>query len=190
MMVRRDNDNKQRAFKIWCEGNSWNKITSQQQTIQTLEFEGTQISSDAKSLDKKINVLQNREDRSGRNTLRRANVIYHKRSMKNAMDQWRNLCEFVTKQEDGSERIKKKMRNRFLRDAFALYHEGVKWKMQRIKDEARCVHFRETIRMREARKVFNAWCSFNHKFKKSKVYWSLLLGKMDNWMKKRAFSTW
>lgn len=62
--------------------------------------------------------------------------------------------------------------------------------MQKIKDEARCVHFQETLRLRDERKIFNAWCSFNHKFKKSKVYWSLLLNKMDNWMKKRAFSTW
>lgn len=62
--------------------------------------------------------------------------------------------------------------------------------MQKIKDDARCEHFRETLRLRDERKIFNAWCSFNHKFKKSKVYWSLLLNKMDNWMKKRAFSTW
>ena len=86
--------------------------------------------------------------------------------------------------------IKRKMRNRFLKQAFKLYHEGVKWKMQKIKDDARCEHFRETLRLRDERKIFNAWCSFNHKFKKSKVYWSLLLNKMDNWMKKRAFSTW
>ena len=135
-------------------------------------------------------MLKNREDRSGRNSMRRANDVYYKRRMKNAMDQWRNLCEFVQKQDDGAEALKRKMRNRFLRQAFRLYHEGVKWKQQRIKDEARCVHFRETLRMRDERKVFNAWCTFSHKFKKSKVYWSLLLNKMDNWMKRRAFSTW
>jgi hypothetical protein len=48
--------------------------------IQNLTFEGTQITGDVQSLDKKINVLKNREDRSGRNTMRRAMDIYNKRS--------------------------------------------------------------------------------------------------------------
>ena len=40
------------------------------------------------------------------------------------------------------------------------------------------------------RRHFNAICVYVHRFRKSKVYWSLLLGKVDNWMKRRVFLTW
>jgi hypothetical protein len=52
------------------------------------------------------------------------------------------------------------------------------------------MHFCHTRDMRSLRRSFNALCVYVHKFGKSKVYWSLLLGKMDNWMKRRAFIIW
>lgn len=55
---------------------------------------------------------------------------------------------------------------------------------------ARADHFCHTRDMRSLRRSFNALCVYVHKFGKSKVYWSLLLNKMDNWMKRRAFLIW
>jgi len=40
------------------------------------------------------------------------------------------------------------------------------------------------------RKSFNAIRSFNTKNLRAKKYWKILLGKMDHWMKKRAFGMW
>jgi len=40
------------------------------------------------------------------------------------------------------------------------------------------------------RKYFNAFCVYVHNFKKSKTYWSILLKKMDVWMKRRTFLRW
>jgi len=106
------------------------------------------------------------------------------------MQKWREVCEFRESQEDGRDLIIKKMRKRFLKQAFRMYQDGVQHRQQEDKNFQRAVHFAHTSQMRNMRRVFNALCVFVHKFKKSKVYWSLLLGKMDNWMKHRAFSTW
>ena len=40
------------------------------------------------------------------------------------------------------------------------------------------------------RKCFNAMRKFNNTNQKATTYWKILLGKMDHWMKKRAFATW
>jgi hypothetical protein len=40
------------------------------------------------------------------------------------------------------------------------------------------------------RKHFNALCVFTNNFKKSKTYWSIVLNKMDVWMKRRTFLRW
>lgn len=40
------------------------------------------------------------------------------------------------------------------------------------------------------RKYFTAMCVFVYNFKKSKIYWSIVLNKMDSWMKKRTYRRW
>ena len=40
------------------------------------------------------------------------------------------------------------------------------------------------------RKCFKAIRSWNNTNTKANMYWKILLGKMDHWMKKRAFTTW
>ena len=40
------------------------------------------------------------------------------------------------------------------------------------------------------RKCFNSIRAFNDKNDKASRYWKILLGKMDHWMKKRAFGIW
>ena len=40
------------------------------------------------------------------------------------------------------------------------------------------------------RKCFVAIKKFNQKNFTAKRYWKILLGKMDHWMKKRAFGIW
>lgn len=40
------------------------------------------------------------------------------------------------------------------------------------------------------RKCFKSIKSFNSKNMTAKRYWKILLGKMDHWMKKRAFALW
>ena len=40
------------------------------------------------------------------------------------------------------------------------------------------------------RKCFKGIQAFNLKNMRAKKYWKILLGKMDHWMKKRAFGMW
>ena len=40
------------------------------------------------------------------------------------------------------------------------------------------------------RKVFKAIRGYNSVNQKATKYWKILLGKMDHWMKKRAFALW
>lgn len=40
------------------------------------------------------------------------------------------------------------------------------------------------------KKCFKSIQEFNKKNMTAKRYWKILLGKMDHWMKKRAFGTW
>ena len=43
---------------------------------------------------------------------------------------------------------------------------------------------------RTLRKCFDSVRAYNAKNEKAKRYWKILLGKMDHWMKKRAWGTW
>ena len=58
------------------------------------------------------------------------------------------------------------------------------------RNEGSCEHLKKTLDSRLMRKCFVAIKKFNQKHGTSKRYWTILLGKMDHWMKKRAFATW
>ena len=49
---------------------------------------------------------------------------------------------------------------------------------------------RATLNSRLKRKCFNAIKGYNGKNMTAKRYFKILLGKMDHWMKKRAFGLW
>ena len=82
------------------------------------------------------------------------------------------------------------MRKRFLRQAFDRYKAGCAREQLAERNEGSCDHLRDTLNRRQMRKCFNSIRAFNAKQDKAKKYWKILLGKMDHWMKKRAFGKW
>lgn len=61
---------------------------------------------------------------------------------------------------------------------------------QDVKNASRLEHYRELLAMRLMRKTFDALCVYRNKFAKAKNYWTIVLTKMDLWMKKKAFLRW
>ena len=50
--------------------------------------------------------------------------------------------------------------------------------------------FLETKKLRTERVHFSAICQYVSEFRKQKIYTSILLNKIDGWLKQRAFRTW
>ena len=69
-------------------------------------------------------------------------------------------------------------------------HQEHYFDSQDVKDNERALFYLETRKSRSMRKYFTAMCVFVYNFKKSKIYWSIVLNKMDSWMKKRTYRRW
>ena len=76
------------------------------------------------------------------------------------------------------------------KDAFDRYKAWVARSKLEERNEGSCDHLKRTLDLRLMRKVFNAVRGYNGVNKKATMYWKILLGKMDHWMKKRAFGMW
>ena len=94
------------------------------------------------------------------------------------------------KQQDGSEVILNKMRKRFLRQAFNKYKASCSKMKLEDRNEDSSASLKRNLDCRLVRKCFNKIRDFNNKNLTAKRYWKILLGKMDHWMKKRAFAMW
>lgn len=106
------------------------------------------------------------------------------------MAKWRDVCDFRNAQDSASTYLANKTRTWYLKRGYRLFKDGIHFRQQHERNLARAEHLLGTSGMRRKRQVFNALCVYVHRFRKSKGYWSMILGKMDNWMKRRAFLTW
>ena len=113
-----------------------------------------------------------------------------KRYLKQYFDKWATINRKNVAQTDGADAIRIKMRKRFLRQAFDLYKAGCARELLSERNEGSCEHLKKTLDSRLARKCFNAIKAFNNKNNTAERYFKVILGKMDHWMKKRAFATW
>lgn len=116
--------------------------------------------------------------------------VMHRRYLKIYLDRWAQKNKHENKQKEGSELLLKKIRNRFLRQGFNLYLQGCARDRLEVRNDSSCDQLRRALNTRLLKKCFNAIKGFNDKNLKAKRYWKILLGKMDHWMKKRAFATW
>ena len=73
----------------------------------------------------------------------------------------------------------KKMRQRLLRDAFERYLWFFKKSLQHSKNELRADHIRETLRMRELRKIYNAIIKYTKWRLRIKRVWNKVLYRFD-----------
>ena len=82
------------------------------------------------------------------------------------------------------------MKKRMFKQAFDRYKEWFARQKLMERNEGSCDHIRVVINCRQMRKCFNAIRGYNAVNMKAKTYAKIVFGKMDHWMKKRAFGTW
>ena len=190
MIIRTWQQSMRDAFDLWKKGKAHQEITMQGGMIMEMQEEGAGLAQECEELGKKIEIKKKQVDRSGRAALGRGTKIMKKRYLKQYFDKWAHINRHNNKQTDGAEAIRDKMRKRFLRQAFDLYKAGCAREQMAERNEGSCEHLKATLDARLARKCFNAMRAFNAKNDTAKRYWTILLGKMDHWMKKRAFAAW
>ena len=158
--------------------------------VMEMQEEGSNLAAQVEDLSKQIDIKKKQVDRSGRSSLNRGTKIMKKRYLKQCFDKWAETNRTVNNQADGADVIRNKMRKRFLRQAFDLYKAGCAREQLAERNEGSCEQIRKTLDHRTMRKCFNSIKKFNQKQDTAQRYWKILLGKMDHWMKKRAFATW
>ena len=113
-----------------------------------------------------------------------------KRYLKQYLDKWAEKNRTHNNQKEGAATIQTKMRKRFLRQAFDLYKAGCARHKLSERNESSCEQLKKALDSRLMKKVFTAVKGYNTKNMTAKRYLGILLGKMDNWDKKRAFGLW
>ena len=162
----------------------------QSDMVMEMQEEGSNLAAEIESLGKQIDIKKKEVDRSGRSSLNRGVKIMKKRYLKQYFDKWAETNKVVNNQADGADTILLKMRKRFLRQAFDLYKAGCAREQLAERNEGSCEQLKHTLDVRLMRKCFKAMKAFNEKNMTATRYWKILLGKMDHWMKKRAFAKW
>ena len=92
--------------------------------------------------------------------------------------------------ESGADTIIKRLRKRFLRKAFDLYKDGVKFVKQNEYNDQRMKYYQNTLNERLLKKVYNAWFLFRRNHQKAKGYWYRVFLRLDLTMKQLAVKKW
>jgi hypothetical protein len=82
------------------------------------------------------------------------------------------------------------MRQRFLRQAFKLYKNGVDELKKAEKDEQRCQLYWRTRDERLKQTVYNTWHIYKTNHVRAKKYWNRIYLRLDLSMKQRALKMW
>lgn len=101
------------------------------------------------------------------------------RNLQYAINVWKDKCNSYVDKESKATIVLKKMRNRFLRQAFDRYLKFNKRSIQHSKNLLRGDHIAETIRLRELRKMYNALCYYTQWQLRIKKIWSKVLYRFD-----------
>ena len=107
-----------------------------------------------------------------------------------AIGRWKDICNMRTGQESKAELVIKRMRNRYLRQAFDLYLAFYRRDQQHSRNERSADYVIETFKQRQMRKFYNAWCQYTNKMLLIKRYWRKILHRMDLYLKQRAVKIW
>lgn len=101
------------------------------------------------------------------------------RKLQYAINRWKDICVDKNDKEARAAYLCKKMRQRLLRDAFERYLWFFKKSLQHSKNELRADHIRETLRMRELRKIYNAMIKYTKWRLRIKRVWNKVLYRFD-----------
>jgi len=162
----------------------------QQMEMTELQEEGSNVAAAVEEISKEIKIEKAKVDRSGRSALNRGTRIMTKRYLKQYMDKWAEVNRHYKNQKNGSDVLLTKIKKRMFKQAFDLYKAGCARQVLEEKNDGSCDQLRRTLNHRTMRKCFESIRKYNITNMKAKTYWKILLGKMDHWMKKRAFAMW
>lgn len=107
-----------------------------------------------------------------------------------AIGRWRDQIQNFNNRENGADTIIKRLRQRYLRQAFDLYLKGVKHQKKMENDEERCVLYNKTRNERIKKQIYAAWNLFKENHIKAKKYWNRCYLRLDLGMKEQAIKKW
>ena len=115
---------------------------------------------------------------------------YERRLVDLAVGRWRDNVNNRATLENGAETIIKRLRTRFLRQAFNLYLAGTKYHRKRQIEENRIVMYRKARGLRLLKKTFDSWSTYRDDFLRAKLYWNRIYCTIDHNMKLNAMKKW
>lgn len=110
--------------------------------VMEMQEEGSNLAAQVEDLSKKIDLKKKSVDRSGRSALNRGTNIMKRRYLKQYFDKWAEVNKTTNNQVDGADNVRKKMRNRFFRQAFDLWKEGHAHLILAERNEGSCEHLK------------------------------------------------
>ena len=112
------------------------------------------------------------------------------RNIKAYFDRWRNKNRSSKGQENGADRILKKIRCRLLRMAWTRYRYGIAWADQEARYEHRLGEVKVRLDYKQKKRTFNAIRLFARNHKTAKKYAKTLIKGIDKHDKEAAFRRW
>ena len=103
-------------------------------------------------------------DQCGQKRLNKCFESFEKRLLNVALGRWRDKIKDINVKEDGADTVLKRMRCRFLRQAFDLYLKGVQHRRKLQIEEERCKYFNKTRSERLLTIIFNQWRIYKNNF--------------------------
>ncbi len=183
-------DHLRRAFTKWKRTHDNNKVETKTMVMEEFQEENASLSNQVSEMKKDVKERKEKVDRSSKTRLHKCALSYRRRMKQIAMGRWRDRMGDEIVKENGADAIIKRMRKRFMRHAFDLYLEGVKYKMQLQKDEARCQFYKQTLAERLKKKCFGNWAFYSNKFHKAKSFWLKLFNHLEHSRERAAFVRW
>lgn len=126
------------AFQTWRVNHNGSQVEQHQIEVDELHSDQTALTNEVIQLQKEIKDKV--EQRSGQQSKNVSKCVqsYQKRMLQIAVGRWRDKISQVNVKEGGADTIIKRLRLRYLRQAFDLYKEGVHEKKKAVNDEERC----------------------------------------------------
>jgi hypothetical protein len=107
-----------------------------------------------------------------------------------ALSRWRDKMVDVNIKEEGASTVIKRMRCRYLRQAFDLYLKGVKLRRKEQIEEQRCAQLRNTRNERMLNLIFNQWRVYKNNHLQAKKSWGRIYSRLDHTLQRRAIRRW
>lgn len=147
-------------FTSWKK-KSFDKVRSKKmQIVQDLQQQALDRTNESILEEKKIKAKMEANSTAKRKMVDKTFRKLYLRRQQYALNVWRDKVNLFNGKETEISLVIKKMRNRFLRQAFDKYLHFFRKSIQHSKNEKRADYIRETLRLKQCRKMYNALCYY------------------------------